>query len=91
MKKTVQTGHMPVNIIPMSATFTFSVPTPGALSRFKLPSGVQRRLKELLDRQDAGTPLTAAERREAEGLVEMAEFLSLLKLRATRPTKRSAA
>ncbi|MFZ4767567.1 MAG: hypothetical protein ACOYMN_21675 [Roseimicrobium sp.] len=70
---------------------TFSVQAPAELSRFKLPAGVQRRLEELLDRQDAGTPLTAAERREAEGLVEMAEFLSLLKLRSARPVKRPAA
>jgi hypothetical protein len=34
------------------------------------------------DKQDGGQALTAAERREAEGLVEEAEFLSLLKLRA---------
>lgn len=58
------------------------LPMPSALTGFKLPAGVQRRLTALLDRQDAGTPLTPAERREAEGLVEMAEFLSLLKLRA---------
>jgi hypothetical protein len=35
--------------------------------------------------------LSAAERREAEGLVEMAELLSLLKLRASQPAKRAAA
>ena len=61
---------------------TIDLPMPAALTDFKLPVGVQRRLTALLDRQDAGTPLTPAERREAEGLVEMAEFLSLLKLRA---------
>jgi hypothetical protein len=38
----------------------------------------------LLDRQDQGTPLNAAERKEAEGLVELAEMLSLLRLRASR-------
>jgi hypothetical protein len=41
----------------------------------------------LLDRQDSGTPLASAERREAEGLVEMAELLSLLKSRSKRSTK----
>lgn len=60
------------------------------LSGFKLPSGVQSRLTTLLDQQDAGKPLSAAERREAEGLVETAEFLSLLKLRAGN-AKRSGA
>ena len=42
------------------------------------------RLQGLLDRQDRGESLTPAERREAEGLVEMAECLSLLALRARR-------
>ncbi len=64
---------------------SIELPMPAALSGFKLPPGVQRRLKVLLDRQDEGTPLTPAERREAEGLVELADFLSLLKLRAQRP------
>jgi len=61
---------------------TNDLPMPAGLTNFKLPPGVQRRLTALLDRQDAGTPLTPAERREAEGLVEMSEFLSLLKLRS---------
>ena len=74
----------------MSSTISIDLPVPAGLSRFKLPAGVQSRLTKLLDQQDAGTTLTAAERREAEGLVEMAEFLSLLKLRARAP-KRSAA
>ena len=55
------------------------MPIPAGLSGFKLPRGVQRRLTSLLDRQDAGQALSAEERREAEGLVELAEFLSLLK------------
>lgn len=48
------------------------------------PAGLQRRLEELLDRQDVGTPLTTSERSEAEGLVEIAEFLSLLRFRIGR-------
>ena len=74
----------------MPSIISIDLPVPAGLAHFKLPAGVQRRLKKLLDQQDAGTALTAAERREAEGLVEMAEFLSLLKLRANKP-KRSAA
>ena len=57
---------------------------PADLSRFRLPAGVQARLQELLDRQDEGGTLTAAERQEADGLVNLAELLSLLKLRAER-------
>ncbi len=71
----------------MGATASFELPVPAGLSGFKLPLGVQRRLRTLLEQQDAGTPLTAAERREAEGLVELAEFLSLLKLRAGRASE----
>ncbi len=62
----------------------FEFDLPEDLSRFRLPPGVQDRLRQLLDRQDAGTALTKAERREAEGLVNLAELLSLLGLRAQR-------
>ena len=55
---------------------------PGDLGRFRLPKGVQRRLQTLLDKQDQGHSLTAAERREAEGLVDLSEVLTLLQLRA---------
>jgi hypothetical protein len=37
-----------------------------------------------LSRQDSGQPLTPEERAEAEGLVNLAEFLPLLRLRAER-------
>ncbi|MDJ0755025.1 MAG: hypothetical protein QNJ45_15995 [Ardenticatenaceae bacterium] len=54
------------------------------LLKFELPSAVKARLQELLDRQDQGQKLTPEERSEAEGLVELAEFLSLIRLRAQR-------
>jgi hypothetical protein len=57
---------------------------PADLDQFRLPRGVDERLQDLLDRQDRGEPLTPSERKEAEGLVDMAEFLSLLRLRAER-------
>ncbi len=57
---------------------------PATLSQFKLPPGVNQRLQQLLDRQDGGERLSDDERREAEGLVDLAEFLSLLKLRSNR-------
>lgn len=56
------------------------------LARFRLPEAVAARLQTLLDRQDSGQPLTAQEREEAEGLVDLAEFLTLLRLRAERVT-----
>ena len=59
------------------------------LTRFQLPQAVQARLQLLLDRQDEGITLSWAERQEAEGLVELAEFLSLLHLRSTRVSKQA--
>ena len=63
---------------------------PVELTHFQLPDAVQERLQFLLDRQDAGEELTQTERLEAEGLIELAEFLSLLRLQAQRVTKQSA-
>ena len=60
---------------------------PLELIHFQLPEAVQERLQLLLDLQDAGQWLTQAEQREAEGLVELAEFLSLLRLRSQRVMK----
>lgn len=65
-------------------TLTLEVDLPADLARFRLPVAVAARLQDLLDRQDAGQPLTAQEWDEAEGLVEMSEFLTLLRLRAER-------
>ena len=66
----------------MSQTLQIELTIPDELPRFRLPDGVQARLQELLDRQDAGQPLTAAERSEAEGLVNLSELLSLLRLKS---------
>lgn len=71
----------------MPKTVQLEMPASRDLSRLRLPAGVQRRLNELLDRQDKGLKLTARERSEAEGLVEMAEWISLLKPRARRLSK----
>ena len=68
----------------MSYAIQIQIEMPDDLARFRLPDGVQRRLQELLDRQDVDHPLTDDERSEAEGLVNVAEMLSLLRLRAQR-------
>jgi hypothetical protein len=68
----------------MSRTLAIQVRMPDDLARFRLPPGVQARLQALLDRQDGGSVLTAAERQEAEGLVNLAELLTMLRLRAER-------
>jgi hypothetical protein len=63
------------------------VEIPVELTHFKLPEAVEARLHILLDRQDWGEELTKLERQEAEGLVELSEFLSLLSLRAQSVVK----
>ena len=60
------------------------VEIPLELTCFQLPPAVENRLQFLLDRQDNGYPLSLEEQQEAEGLVELVEFLSLLQLRSTR-------
>ena len=57
---------------------------PLEMRQFRLPESVHSRLTDLLDKQDRGEELTAKERAEADGLVTLAEFLSLLKLRSER-------
>ena len=68
----------------MSQVVAIELEMPDDLARFRLPPGVQARLQALLDRQDHGATLTMAERQEAEGLVTLAELLSLLRLRSER-------
>ena len=68
----------------MSSTVTLEVEMPDDLDGFRLLEGVHDRLQALLDRQDQGIPLSSAERREAEGLVNLSDWLSLLRLRAKR-------
>ena len=67
-------------------TLTLEVELPADLARFRLPAAVAGRLQSLLDRQDSGQPLTPQERAEAEGLVNLAELLTLLRLRVERLT-----
>jgi hypothetical protein len=68
-------------------TLTIDIDVPADLSRFRLPKAVAGRLQTLLDRQDSGQPLSPEERAEADGLVDLAEFLTLLRLRAERLTQ----
>ena len=68
----------------MSEHILVEIEMPDELAGFRLPEGVHQRLQNLLDRQDRGEPLTDDEKKEAEGLVNLAELLSLLQLRARR-------
>lgn len=68
----------------MSKSLTLELEVPDDLAQLRLPQGVGDRLQQLLDHQDCGTPLSPQEFREAEGLVSLAEFLTLLRLRSER-------
>lgn len=72
-----------------SAKVDFEIEVPADLAQMQLPEGVDRRLQALLDKQDSGTPLSADEQAEAEGLVDLAELLTLLRLRSSRSTPQS--
>lgn len=74
----------------MSQHVLIEIEFPTDLEKFRLPAGVQQRLQELLDRQDQGNNLTPAERQEAAGLVDLAELLSLLQVRARRAAQRGS-
>jgi hypothetical protein len=58
------------------------------MAQLRPPAAVNARLTDLLDRRDNGTPLKETKRREAEGLVELAELLTLLRLRADSAARR---
>ena len=66
-----------------SAKVQLELEVPADLARLQLPEGVDRRLQALLDKQDGGTPLSSDEQAEAEGLVELADLLTLLRLRSS--------
>jgi hypothetical protein len=68
----------------MSQAIVIELEVPETLQSLRLPAGVDRRLQTLLDRQDAQGELSPEERREAEGLADLAELLTLLRLRARR-------
>jgi hypothetical protein len=75
----------------MSQSVLVEIELPRDWQRFRLPAALDNRLQELLDRQYREGKLTRRERREAEALAELADMLSLMKLRAGRtPRKRAS-
>lgn len=66
----------------MSATVQLTVPMPANLARLRFPKALDERLHFLLDEQGRRGRLTAAEKKEADGLAQMASTLSILKLGA---------
>jgi hypothetical protein len=74
----------------MSEHILLDLEWPEDLEPLRLPAGVDRRLHELLDRQDRGGQLTPDERQEAEGLVNLAELLSLFRIQVQIITQHGA-
>lgn len=72
----------------MSHPVQVVIDVPKELDGLRLPAAVDGRLQELLDKQDRGEALTRAEREEAQGLVDLSELLSLLRMRAERAAER---
>ena len=66
----------------MSHTVKLTVPMPANLAKLRFPKALDERLHHLLDEQGRRGKLTAAEKREAAGLAQMANVLSILKLGA---------
>lgn len=68
----------------MTSVVRIEIAVPEDLALFRLPDGAQERLNTLLDKQGEAQLLTDSEQREAEGLVDLADLLSLLRLRTER-------
>lgn len=66
----------------MSRTVQLTVPMPAKLASLRFPKSLDARLQFLLDEQSRKGRLSPAEKKEAEGLVQMATTLSILKLGA---------
>jgi hypothetical protein len=60
------------------------VDLPRSWRKFRLPRALDKRLRELLDRQDREGKLSRSERREAEALVELVDILTLMKARTAQ-------
>ena len=66
----------------MSKTVTLQLDLPKDWRAFPLPPALDRRLQELLDRQDQTGKLSLPEKREAKALAELVDMLALMKARA---------
>lgn len=66
----------------MNRTVQLTVPMPAQLAKLRFPKALNDRLHFLLDEQGRQGRLSAVEKKEAEGLAQMASVLSILKLGA---------
>jgi hypothetical protein len=74
----------------MTRSVLVELDLPSDWKRFSMPSALEDRLQELLDRQDREGKLSRRERREAEALTELVDMLALMKLRARAANSISA-
>ena len=84
---TPQTNQLPealrrVMNFSMSETVQLTMPMSANLAKLRFPKALNDRLHHLLDKQGVEGKLSTAERKEAEGLAQMATLLSILKLGA---------
>ena len=71
------------------SSVTVQLNLPEDWEQLRLPSALDARLQELLDRQDKGGSLSEAERHEAEALSDLVDMLALLRLRADRTSRQA--
>jgi len=69
-----------------SNTIQIQLQVPENLGNLAFPEALDRRLHTLLDKQDQGERLTEDEQVEAEALVDLAQLLTLLRLRMSPQT-----
>ncbi len=73
----------------MNGTVQLTVPMPAKLADLRFPKALDQRLQFLLEEQNRKGKLTAAEKREAEGLARVADTLTILKLGAQLQARRA--
>lgn len=61
----------------------------GEFKNFKMPLALKNRLNDLLDKQDLSGTLSEKERKEAEALVDLAELLTLLKVKSLSSSRKA--
>ncbi len=72
----------------MAQSVLVELELPQDWAKFRLPTALDDRLQELLDRQDREGKLSRRERREATAIAQLADMLSLMKLGAERAAAR---
>jgi hypothetical protein len=69
------------DVMDATPTVQIQLQVPVSLGDLAFPEALDRRLHTLLDKQDQGERLTEDEQVEAEALVDLAQLLTLLRLR----------